>query len=87
MVSEIIRQKYYEFYTEKLLESENTFSFFNWNNPIHNHIIAINYLLVLLLSIQLGTKNYDYQLINLAFIGLFDIFVELFDLAPNWRRR
>lgn len=86
-VQDVIRHKYYTFYTEILRDSENTFSFFQKDKPYFSHLITSNYLLVLLLSIMLGFEHRDNQLINMALICLIDIVVEFFSVVPNWRRR
>lgn len=36
---------------------------------------------------MLGYEHGDNQLINTALICMIDIFVEMFDIVPNWRRR
>lgn len=58
-VSEIIKLKYYTFFTEILRNSENTYSFFQKDKPYFSHLITCNYLLVLLLSIMLGFEHRD----------------------------
>jgi hypothetical protein len=50
-VSDIMKLRYYSLFTDILRDSESTFSFFNWHNPVYTHIIAINYVLFLLVSV------------------------------------
>jgi len=86
-VADIIKLKYYTFFTEVLRDSETTYSFFQKDKPYFSHLLTSNYLLVLMLSIMLGFEHRDNQLVNMALICVIDIVVELLDVVPNWRRR
>jgi hypothetical protein len=51
LVEDIIKEKYFEFYTETLRDSEEAYSFFDYSFPWYAHIINSNYILILLISI------------------------------------
>lgn len=86
-VQDIIKLKYYTFYTETLRDSENTLSYFQKKRTYFQHLVMTNYLLLLMLAIKLGFEHRDNQLINMGLICIIDIVVEVFELVPNWRRR
>lgn len=86
-ICDLVKHKYYTFFTETLRESENTFSYFQQNKPCFVHLLTSNYLLVLLLSVMLGCEHDDNQLINMGCICLLDFMAEYLSVVPNWRRR
>ena len=48
------------------------------------HILRANYMLALLVSLQIGKEQNDHQLKNMAVICFFDILVEFLDVFPGW---
>ena len=68
-------------------DSEIIFTFTIHDKSLWQHLINLKYVFFILICFHLGQKNNDHQLFNMAMICTTDIVIEVFDLAPNWKRR
>lgn len=75
-VLDMIRLKYYTFFTETLRDSEKT-DFFSRGYPFYVQLFNIKYITTVLLCLVLGLEQDDNNLINVSLICLFDLASEL----------
>ena len=78
---------YYKFFTDKMQDSELNYTFVSTSSSLLHYLAISIYVTIIGISFELGHKKNDYQLFNMAAVCSIDIINEIFDLAPNWRRR